>query len=939
MTTHSLSTAKSTLAAAFFALLAMTAVSSAQSDDATLSGLTTTPTTTFTPVFDSGTTSYTASVPYATTDITVTPTATDPAAAITVNTVLVTSGSPSGEISLSVGANPIPIVVVSQDTSATLTYTLTVTRETPNVDLSSLETSAGTLIPAFASGTISYNASVPTATTDITVTPTAVNPSAAITVNGTPVTSGSPSGSIALSMGSNTITTMVTGEDTPATTKTYTLTVTRGPRTLYSSGAKTWDTTTANWGLVAGGPYNTAIWSNSDGGDSAILNANGNNGTRTVTLGETINIKALSFSNLRNSGPVQKYTITGSTLAFSTGGTITTGTSLDNVNNAEYAYINSAITGSPNVSLSWTGGNNTLVFAPTSGSQALGTATGPGIVKLAGSTTGNTIVGLNASSNGKIRLTSGTWTLTGTATGYEHWIEAGTLIISTGSLQNNNRATNLSGGTLHWNNAGAIRDNSISTLRDRDFNITGGSIDNTSGGAITSSHNPQMVWGGNWTFIGSNGANSNLNMGTGQVFLNGNRQVTVTNAAATLTVGGVIANLDTNARSLTKAGDGTLELRGANSYTGATTVNAGTLKMGANNVIPNASNVTIGAATLDANTRTDTAGTLNVTGTDSVINLGAGAALAFANSSGVTAGVWAGTLDITGTFIAGNDVDPGLGVNPGSIRFGTDNTGLTVTQLAAISVNGSGAGTYTLDAFGYLKPSGGGPGPVDSFEISAISSPQTVGTPITGITITAKDASNATATSFTGTVTFGGTGGFTGTSASFTAGVLSGVSVTPTVAGSNLTFTVDDGASHTGSASITTIQTQYQFWAGGALFNEDANGDGVSNGLAFLLGAGGPNDNALGLLPEVTESGGDLVLNFDMLDAASRGTATLSIEHSSDLDTGDPWEATLVPDIDNTINDVVFDISGSGPLGVQATIPASKAADGKLFGRLRANQP
>ena len=30
---------------------------------------------------------------------------------------------------------------------------------------------------------------------------------------------------------------------------------------LYSSGSKTWDTTTANWG-VSGGPYNTATWNN-----------------------------------------------------------------------------------------------------------------------------------------------------------------------------------------------------------------------------------------------------------------------------------------------------------------------------------------------------------------------------------------------------------------------------------------------------------------------------------------------------------------------------------------------------------------------------------------------------------------------------------------------------------------------------------------------------
>jgi fibronectin-binding autotransporter adhesin len=77
------------------------------------------------------------------------------------------------------------------------------------------------------------------------------------------------------------------------------------------------------------------------------------------------------------------------------------------------------------------------------------------------------------------------------------------------------------------------------------------------------------------------------------------------------------------------------------------------------------------------------------------------------------------------------------------------------------------------------------------FAISTISSPQAAGTPITGITITAQDSGNSTLPDFEGTVTYGGTAGITGTSGNFTAGVLSGVSVTPTNAGSGLTFTVE----------------------------------------------------------------------------------------------------------------------------------------------------
>ncbi len=81
-------------------------------------------------------------------------------------------------------------------------------------------------------------------------------------------------------------------------------------------------------------------------------------------------------------------------------------------------------------------------------------------------------------------------------------------------------------------------------------------------------------------------------------------------------------------------------------------------------------------------------------------------------------------------------------------------------------------------------------GALDHFAISPISSPQNAGTPITGITLTAQDAHNNTVTNFSSTVTYGGTAGITGTSAAFTLGQLTGVSVTPMVAGSGMTFTV-----------------------------------------------------------------------------------------------------------------------------------------------------
>ena len=181
------------------------------------------------PVFDSATIDYTATVPFATTSMTVTPTVEEAGATITVNTIAVLSGNASDPIALSVGPNVITTVVTSLDTTTTKTYSLTVTRAaaSTNADLSGLVPSAGTLVPVFDSGTIAYAATVPFANSSMTVTPTKADANATITVNGNPVASGNASDPIALSVGANVISTEVTAED-GSTTKTYTLTVTRG---------------------------------------------------------------------------------------------------------------------------------------------------------------------------------------------------------------------------------------------------------------------------------------------------------------------------------------------------------------------------------------------------------------------------------------------------------------------------------------------------------------------------------------------------------------------------------------------------------------------------------------------------------------------------------------------------------------------------------------
>ena len=103
-----------------------------------------------------------------------------------------------------------------------------------NADLSDLTMSSGALTPAFSSGTTVYTSGVPNTAGTITITPTAARAAVAaigVRINGgtyASVTSGSASGSLALTVGSsNTVDVRVTAQD--GTVKTYTLTLTRPP--------------------------------------------------------------------------------------------------------------------------------------------------------------------------------------------------------------------------------------------------------------------------------------------------------------------------------------------------------------------------------------------------------------------------------------------------------------------------------------------------------------------------------------------------------------------------------------------------------------------------------------------------------------------------------------------------------------------------------------
>ena len=172
----------------------------------------------------------------------------------------------------------------------------------------------------------------------------------------------------------------------------------------------------------------------------------------------------------------------------------------------------------------------------------------------------------------------------------------------------------------------------------------------------------------------------------------GNRTLTLTGSNTGANTFAMAIGEAYGTTSVFKSGAGKWVLTGTNTYTGTTTVSAGTLALGASNVLPNSTAVSLGTATLSVGAGfTDTAGILNVAGS-AVINLGnAASKISFADNGALL--TWAGTLNLTGTFVPG-----------ASVRFGTDASGLTTNQLSRITVNGSG--TYKLDPAGYLIASG-----------------------------------------------------------------------------------------------------------------------------------------------------------------------------------------------------------------------------------------
>jgi hypothetical protein len=183
----------------------------------------------------SGGNNLTTSVSKGTPSLTITPTAADPNATVTVNGVVVPSGSASGAILLNAypATTTINILVKSADASKTIATSLVVSENGSNNTGTTgivLNPNSTLIATSQSPSHVDYSTSVNNATGSVTVTPTPSDPNETVTVNGVVVDSstGYKSASLPLNASGTTLINIVFTAEDGVTTKSYTITVSKG---------------------------------------------------------------------------------------------------------------------------------------------------------------------------------------------------------------------------------------------------------------------------------------------------------------------------------------------------------------------------------------------------------------------------------------------------------------------------------------------------------------------------------------------------------------------------------------------------------------------------------------------------------------------------------------------------------------------------------------